>query len=233
MVPLSELISERQARKEADKLVREYAARMANGELIPAAPKPQISPDEAEQAALKKTADRLRLYSLNDKNEKVYDWEAARAVQQEIRDVAREQVAPFQHMTLTERANKHVADVWAKAAEDGIPKEAMAIAEQEFKMAMGAPNAAQLLSQREVVDTIFERALGKAYREGKLTTPAKPTKKDAPVVAEPAGRRAPAASAVQLSPALQRVYRQNGIDPTKAAATPKPPQDDRGYMELK
>jgi hypothetical protein len=92
-----------------------------------------------------------------------------------------------------------------------------------------------MLSQPEIVETVWERALGKAYRAGKLTAaaPAKPPKQTTPAIsADAGGRRAPSAS-ISLSPSMARVYSNHGLDPSKAASAGKPPVvDARGSMEL-
>lgn len=232
----AEMLSERRLRAEYQQKVQEYERALMDGRLVAKQMAPEPTPDEQEQVKLKKTADRLRLYSIDDKGAKVYDWDAARAVQQEIREAAREQVAPLQQMTLEQRADKNIADVWSRAASDGIPAEVLnTIVAAEFRAVMGQQNAAQMLSQPEIVETVFERALGKAFRAGKLTSTGAPKPKaPAAIITEPSGRRGPASAAVQLSPAIESIYRSHGIDPAKAASgTAAPVVDARGHMELK
>jgi hypothetical protein len=228
---LAELIEERQRARAYERELNEYKQAMIEGRLVqkPIAPQPTV--DEQQRAELQQTADQLRLYTVNDKGEKVYDWDAARNALNVIDQRARKAVAPLQQMTLEQRADKNIADVWAKAQADGIPSDVLnTIVNAEFKAVMAQPNAAQMLSQPEIVETVFERALGKAFRAGKLTGTAKPkAPAPAPVMAEPSGRRGPAAAAIQLSPAVAGVYQSHGIDPNKS----KPPVvDSRGHIEL-
>jgi hypothetical protein len=246
---LQEMIEHRTARKQAEQRLQQYEQDPALQRLTPEIRqalaegrilvKPPASNADTERERLAAQAERFGLYKADGTTP---DLDAARRVVEAIREEVKDVVAPLKQeaqqtrvMSLQDKANKNLGDLWTRAAADGIPQDAMEIARKEFEAVMTQPNAAHMLSQPEIVETVWERALGKAYRAGKLTAaaPAKPPKQTTPAIsADAGGRRAPSAS-ISLSPSMARVYSNHGLDPSKAASAGKPPVvDARGSMEL-
>jgi hypothetical protein len=237
---LQDLIAARKEAKEAkqalqtlqpvlSRMTPEVAQAIKEGRVVI---KPQQSQPEAERARLEQVATDLGLF----KADNTPDTEAAERVSRYVRSEVNQRVAPVERVTLEDKANKTIAAVWTNHAK-GLSEDALAIVREEFDAAMAMPNAAQALSQPEIAETVMQRALGRAYTMGKLTgTPAPaPAKKQTPaaIITEPGGRRAPSAAAITLTPTQQAVYRNHGLDPSKASSATTPPQvDARGSMSL-
>lgn len=222
---LAELIEERKARQGAQAELGRITREMAEGRLVRREPVPAAPVADQERAAVQATAERLRLVSTAEDGTQTWDLDAASRVRAEMRAVAAETQAPVQAIVLQNKADANMAAIWAKAAEDGIPAEAMEVVAEQFKGVMAMPNGAQLLAQANVADTIFERGLGLAVRAGKLKAGAAvggviPAIK--PVVSPATGRRGAGAAGIALSPKMQQLYRDNGLEPSKAhtASTP-------------
>lgn len=242
---LEELIDERKERRELSKrleayerdpvmqrLTPEVRQAIAEGRLVVAPP--QANPD-AERQRLASVAERYGLYKLDDKGERTPDLETAKRVDAGIRETVREEIAPIQNMTLAQKAT-HYTNIAIEHATKTMGAEQAAIVKEEYEKILGQPNGAAMLAQKEVAETIWRQAMGELVIRGKYVAPkaAAPAKADpaAPVIPPVTGRRAPQAS-IQLNPALQRVYKDHGLDPTKtpsAAAMPK--MDAQGYMQL-
>lgn len=182
---------------------------------------PAQAPDQRKEQ-LQQRAERLRLYTLNDSGEKVYDLDAAARVEQEIRDVAKEVVAPYEQQSLAERATTNVNKALEFASANGYDVDFIRDTYQEV---LGQPNGAAMVADPKVAETIWYQAIGRATAAGKLPkarpAAAAPPPVPAAIVADPAGRRTPAVAAITLSPGLQRVYRENGVDPTKTITATK------------
>lgn len=224
---LADLIATRERAKKAetalkslqpvlDRLTPDIAQAIQEGRVV--VRPPQSQPD-AERERLTQVAQDLGLF----KTDNSPDLEAAARVDKYVRGtvsgVMQQKVAPLEAMTLEDRANKTIAEVWSRTMVN-VGEEAAAIVRAEFADAMGQQNARHLLSQREIVETVIERGLGKAVLAGKLSSPAPAPKKaaqPAAIITETGGRRAPASAAIQLSPKLQEVYRNAGLDPAKGA----------------
>lgn len=183
---------------------------------------PAQQPDQRREQ-LQQRAERLRLYTLNDQGEKVYDLDAAARVEQEIRDVAKEVVAPYEQQTLTERATTNLQKALDFATANGYD---VATIDATYREVLAQPNGAAMVADPKVAETIWYQAVGRAESSGKSRKPkaaAQPAAVPAPaaIVADPAGRRGPAVAAITLSPGLARVYRENGVDPTKTITATK------------
>lgn len=227
---VKELLENRRALKESQQRLAQYendpALRLLTPELRQALAegriitKPQTTTADAERERLTELAHDGGFVTADGKP----DLDAAARADKLIQKVAARVAAPamqrvqqLEASSHTSTANGNIAAVWTQAQKDGIPAEAMAVVTQEFQVAMSQPNAAQSLAQPEIVNAIFERAIGRAFREGKLSGKAAPVKPAGaqPIVAEPGGRRAPAASALQLTPQIAAVYANAGLDPSK------------------
>jgi len=184
---------------------------------------PAAAPDQRREQLVAR-AERLRLYTLNDAGEKVYDLDAAARVEQEIRSVAKEVVAPYEQRTLAEQAGQNLQKALDFATAHGYD---VATIDATYREVLAQPNGAAMVADPKIAETIWYQAVGRAVSSGKLpkgkAAPA-PAAEPAPaaVVTDPAGRRQPAVAAITLSPGLQRVYRENGMDPTKTVTATKP-----------
>lgn len=173
---------------------------------------------------LQQRAERLRLYTLNDAGEKVYDLDAAARVEQEIRDVAKEVVAPYEQQTLAGQATANLQKALDFATANGYD---VATIEATYREVLQQPNGAAMVADPKVAETIWYQAVGRAVSSGKLpkgkaAPAAVPAPAPAAIVTDPAGRRGPAVAAITLSPGLARVYRENGVDPTKTITATTP-----------
>lgn len=242
---VEELIDERRERKEAQAALKEMQAdpvmqrltpdirrAIAEGRLVVAPP--QSNPD-AERQRLASVAERYGLYRVDDKGERTPDLDTAKRVDDGIRETVREEIAPIQNMTLAQKATHHT-NIAIEHATKTLGSEQAAIVKEEYETILRQPNGARMLAQPEVAQTVWRQAMGRLVEEGKYVAakvvPAKVVDPAAPPVVPPVtGRRAPQAS-IQLSPALQRVYKDHGIDPNKTAAKPMPQADGQGYISL-
>lgn len=221
---VQELIEERTARKTLEAQLREHTQAITDGRVIVRPPAPAA---DHERERFEAVAKQLNFV----KADGTPDLESAAKVDSYVKSTVRQAIAPMEQTTLEGRANANMSSIWAQAKKDGIPDEAMSVVEQEFRAVMGQHNAAAMLADPNVAETIFQKGLGAAYRAGKLTGKPKPVSPN-PDVAPATGRR-PSATNVQLSPALQRVYKDAGLDPNKTASATKPLQEDeRGAISL-
>lgn len=220
--------------KQLRERLAEYERGIAEGRIL-VKPAPTTADKEAEY--LTAQAKELGLV----KEDGTPDIDAARRVEGVIQRTvakamapAQQQVQTLQAMTMQERANATMATIWTEAQAKGIPADALAIAEQEFRQVMAQPNAELMLSQREIADTVFQRAMGKAFMLGKLAAPAAPAPKvkTPAIITEAGGKRGPAAAAIQLSPGIAAVYSNAGIDPNKTPSVTTLKIDPRGGVEL-
>lgn len=241
---LGELIAERKERKELADRLRQYEAdpvlqrltpdvrqAIAEGRLVVAPPK--ANPD-AERERLTDIASRYILYKVDANGVQTPDLDAAARVDKGIRETVREEMAPLTHMTLSQKA-VHYTNIAIDHATKTMGPDQAAVVREEYESMLRQPNGAQMLSQPEVARTVWKQAIGTLHERGLLSgakPPAASPVTAAPVIAPVTGRRAPQA-AIQLSPALQQVYRNHGLDPTKtASATKLPTPDAQGYMTL-
>lgn len=218
---VAELIQNRKAlREEKESRLRlegELAAirrQIDSGQLLQ---RPQQNPTEVEQQRLTATAQRLGLV----KQDGTPDLEAAGRAEAWARDVVRQEVEPLRNLTLQDKATLHVNYAVEHARKSGLGDEAVQIIGDAYRQVLQQPNGAQVLSQKEVAEAIWYQGLGRAAAAGKLTPTqmqqavAQPQQGTTPPNPAPAvGRRATGA-ALQLSPAVQRVYADAGLDPTK------------------
>lgn len=242
---LGELIAERKERKELADRLRQYEAdpvlqrltpdvrqALAEGRLVVAPPK---SNPEAERERLTDIASRYILYKVDAAGNQTPDLDAAARVDKGIRETVREEMAPLTHMTLSQKA-VHYTSIAVDHATKTMGPEQAAVVREEYERILQQPNGAQMLSQPEVAKTVWKQAIGTLHERGLLTgaKPPAPARVDpaAPVIAPVTGRRAPQA-AIQLSPALQQVYKNHGLDPAKVPSASKlPAVDAQGYMAL-
>lgn len=241
---VEELVEERRERKELTKrldalqndpvlarLTPDMRQAIAEGRMIMA---PPANSREGETARLTTVAERYGLV----KADGTPDLETAKRVDAGIRETVREEIAPLQNMTLGQKA-AHYTNIAVDHALKTLGPDQAAIVREEYETILRQPNGAKVLSQPEVAKTIWRQAMGRLVEEGKYVTP-KPAAPGAgepgavppPVPAPGTGRRAPT-QGVTLSPAVQKVYRDNGLDPSKAASAVKMPvADAQGYISL-
>lgn len=241
---VEELIDERRERKalrerldtyEKDpvlsRLTPDVRRAIAEGTLVVGPPK---SNPDAERERLAAVAERYGLYTLDASNQRIPDLETAKRVDAGIRETVREEIAPIRNVTLADKAMANVG-IAVQHATTTLGAEQAAVVKEEYDAILRLPNGAQMLSQPEVARTIWKQAIGTLHERGLLAGGAKPApQKDpaAPVIPPVTGRRNPQA-AIQLSPALQRVYKDAGLDPTKTPSASKMPTPDaQGYMSL-
>lgn len=232
---LEELIAERTLRKQAEtrlrqaepmlqRLTPEIQQAIQEGRLNI---QPPQSNHDLEQKRLEQVANDLGLF----KADNTPDLDAARRVDKYVRGTVQQAIAPVRQMTLADKAHQNVSLAISHAQASGIPVE---IVQQTYNEILAQPNGAEMLSQPEVATTVWYQALGRAAAAGKLSPAAAKVPATTPpavIVADPAGRRAPN-NAITLSPQLEKIYRDHGMDP-KAAATKIPTVDPSGHMELK
>lgn len=234
---LEELITERTLRKQAEGRLREVTPILQR--LTPDVQQAlnegrlQIQPPQSnqdlEKQRLEQVANDLGLL----KADNTPDLDAARRVDRYVRGTVQAAVEPVRNLTLAEKAHQNLSVALQYAAAQKMPKEAIDIIEATYREVLAQPNGAQVLSQAEVATTLWHQGLGRALAQGKLkgaAAPPAPEPSPAVLVADPPGRRG--AAAIALSPALQRVYRDHGMDPTAASANKPPAVDSRGHMEL-
>ena len=162
------------------------------------------------------------------------DLEAAARVDQWGREIVHEAIAPVRHMTLRDKAMGNVNAALQFAEQNGFDVDTV---RETYGEVLNQPNGAELLSQAEVATTVWHQAIGRAVTAGKLpkpktpaaAAPAVPAKPATPaaIITEAPGRRGPAAAAIRLSPALEKVYRDHGIDPAKAPSATKTFETDK------
>lgn len=185
----------------------------------------QIAPPqgsrEAEHARLTDVAQTLQLYKVDAQGNTVPDLEAASRVSNFVRTEVRQAVEPVRQSTLAEKAQHNVKLAIQHAEQNGLDVD---IIREEFLTVLQQPNGPQMLAQQNIAKQVWRAAVGRMHEEGRLTkkeakaaVAAGPDgKTPAAVVIEPSGRRGSAGTGIQLSPALQRVYQDNGMDPSKS-----------------
>ena len=185
---------------------------------------PQAS-REAEQERLKSVAETLQLYKVDAGGQTVPDLDAAKRVSSFVRSEVQAEVAPVRHLTLADKAQENVNRAVSYAEANGLDVD---IVKDEFLAILAQPNGAEMLSQQKIARQVWRGAVGRMHEEGKLTKAEKKAaaagpgeKAPAAIITEPTGRRASASAGIQLSPALQRVYAEHGLAPTKAFTATK------------
>lgn len=199
---------------------------------------PPAGSREAEAQRLTAVADRYGLYKVDAQGNQVPDLEAAERVDAGIRQTVREEMAPLQTRTLQQQAQANINAAW-DASVSKLPADAREIVHAEITALMGTPNAAQLLSQPAVLQAAIDKAIGSAFRAGKLTVAqvaaaaaggGAPTAEPSPAPAT--GRRAPGQAAIQLSAPVAAVYKNAGIDPAKSFSSTLKPTTNPHAIEL-
>jgi len=241
---LAELIEERKARRALEQQITHYAPvlqrltpemqqAILEGRVLAEPPK---SNREAERERLAAVAEQVGLYKVEN-GQRVPDLDAAKRVDGLIRSTVREEVAPMQHQAAFDVARKHYAEALNVAA--NYSPDVQAVVKEEFDALLSMPNGAQMLRDGKVAMRAWDAAIGRAVREGKLTpaqgaaataAAAKPSTPPA-IPADTTARRAPGQAAIRLSPALQKVYRDHGLDPA-TASTSRPRLDYAAGVDL-
>lgn len=231
---LEELIEHRTARRDAEKRLQQFESNPAiqrltpeiqqaiiEGRIVVAPPKTNR---DAERERLTGIADRLGI----QKADGTPDLEAAAKVAAVIHDEVQAGVRPYveqtravQHTTLMgqAKANRDAAIAFAEA--NGYDVDTV---KETFDATLNMPNGAEMLAQKAIAEELWYSALGRATAKGKTVTPKAVSKAPAaaPIVAEATGRRG-ATGGIVLSPRMQQIYKENGLDP--AATTAKGTRD--------
>lgn len=218
------LREEREARARLEGRLAQIDRDLQDGRILRQAPR--VAAD-VDRDRLTKTAERLNLHTVDAAGNKVPDLDAAARVDAWGRELVQENIAPIQHMTLRDKAIANRNEAIRYATEHGVDVDTV---QETFDSVLSQPNGAQLLSQSEVAMTVWRQAVGESVIRGKLPkgkaapvaaagAPARTT--PAAIVTEAPGRRGPAAAAIKLSPALARVYKEHGLDPTKTVSATK------------
>jgi hypothetical protein len=232
---LGELIAERKERKELERRLRQIESDPALQRLTPELRQalvegrpihvqpPQADPAK-EQARLLKVAERLSLYKYDANQQLVPDLDKAKEADALIRETAEAAVAPVKHMTLAEKAMSNYATALQAAKANGMDETTI---QEVFGEVLQSANGAELLSQKHVAERLWEVAVGRMVASGKWAPkgqPAAPVKPQTPaaIVTESTGRRGGAHAAIQLSPKVQSIYREHGLDPAKGYGTQQP-----------
>jgi hypothetical protein len=229
--------AERDARIAVETRLADLEQRIQRGELLQAPPRP-VGPDPAvEQTKLEGLAKRLNLY----KADGTPDLESARNAYSVVREIADEAVAPERQRSIAQVAQGNLHKAVTKATELGYSQEAVAVIQEEFATLMQTPGGQQMLAQPQTALLHWRQALGRAVMEGKLTpaqagaasrpggvTPPGTAPDMIPTI--PGGRRAPQTT-IALTPAQERIYRENGLDPSKGYQKPLT-SDGRGGIVL-
>lgn len=207
---------EREGRIALEGRLEQIERDLSEGRLLRQAPTPQVDVDRARAM---QTAETLNLYTQDAQGNRVPDLEAAARVDTWGRQIVSEAVAPVRAMTLRDKAMANVSAAIQFAEANGFDVETV---KDTYGEILRQPNGAELLSQAEVATTVWHQAVGRAVTAGKLpkakaapVAAPVPAAKPAAIITEAPGRRGPAA-AIRLSPALERVYRDHGLDPTAA-----------------
>lgn len=235
---MAEMIEHRTVRKQLEKqltqlqpvlsrLTPEMQEAIAEGRV---AVKPRATSTDQRNDQLEATAKRLRLV----KADGTPDTEAAGLVDSYVREVAQAAVAPYQQMTLADKAQQNITTAVEYAKANGYDVDTI---KETLENALRAPNGAAMLANPDVAKELWFSAVGRAEAMGKgrkvvpaagVTDPAKKT--PAAVVTESTGRRG--AAGIALSPALAKVYKDHGVDPTKSFSATKPNLDFSQGIEL-
>jgi hypothetical protein len=244
---LAELIAERTARRDAERRLSQFESNPVLQRLTPEVQQAilegrvQIAAPEATRAAeqerLRSVAETLQLYKLDANGQHVPDLDAAKRVSQFVRSEVQAEVAPVRQMSLAEKARVNVDKAVAYASQHGLDVD---IVKDEFLTILTQPNGPEMLSDAKIAKQVWRVAVGRMHEEGKLT--AKEAKKaaaavpatttPAAIISEPTGRRASAASAITLSPGLQRVYAEHGVNPAKSFTASRPSLNLHGPIDL-
>lgn len=225
---LAEMIEHRTVRKQLEtekqawapvlsRLTPEMQQAIVEGRVLV---KPAATTTEGRNEQLEATAKRLDLYKDDGAGNRVLDTGAAAKVESYVRDTARAEVAPLKQEALNKEAQYNLNVAVGAAKAHGYDDEGVAIIRQTFENALRAPNGAAMLANADVSKQLWFSGVGQATAAGKMpkATKAAPVERQgAPtaIVAEATGRRGPTAG-VQLTPAVQAIYKQHGMDPAKA-----------------
>jgi len=171
---------------------------------------PPQSTREAEQERLTSVAEELGLV----KGDGTPDLDAAKRVDKFVRSTVQQAVEPMRQGALGDKAQANVDRAVAFATDNGYDVDTV---REVFAEIAHQPNGNELLAQSKVCEAMWERAVGRMHTRGK-TVGKKGAVKDRPpaaVITEGAGPRGGTVVS-QLSPVLQRVYKDQGIDPSKS-----------------
>lgn len=178
---------------------------------------PKATSTEQRNEQLEGTAKELRLH----KADGTLDTEAAGLVERYVEKKAREAVAPLTQAALEKEAHANVTTAIQYATDQGYDVETV---RETFINALRAPNGAAMVANPDVAKQLWYNAVGQAVSAGKLPkgkAVAETEKKSTPAIAaESTGRRGPSAG-LTLSPALAKVYKDNGLDPNKTMTAGK------------
>lgn len=223
---VAELIEERTSRKALERrlsevqpllqrLTPELQAAILEGRALA---QPPVNHKEAETQRLTAVAERYGLFKTDAAGNQMPDLETASRVDGGIRQTVREELAPMQQQTLAERATTNVQKALAFAEANGYDVDTV---RETYEDVLRQPNGAAMIADPNVAKTVWFQALGRATASGKTPKPAAAATALAaakpPVVgSEGAGKRTPGQASVRLSPQIQKIYKENGIDPTKS-----------------
>lgn len=200
----------------AEARLRDYDARVARGELLAAPPRAPGAPDPAQQAELEETARELGLLKPDGVT---LDLEAAARAARAIDKRVQRGLAPLQQQSHAQTAATNIQKAVDFASK--YSAEAQAIIRQTFDEHWQLPNGAQMLADPNTAKIIWERALGRAVSAGVLTSAAPtPAPGSPPVIPAPPGGRRTVTPAIALSPKIESIYRDAGIDPAKGYQPP-------------
>lgn len=239
---VAELIALRREKKELAQRLHQFESSPVLQRLTPEVQEAilegrmSIAPPEstraAEQARLTDLAEAMQLYKVDGAGQTVPDLEAAKRVDKFVRGTVDQAVSPVRHIGLADKAQANVDKAVTWAEQNGLDVD---IVKEEFLSILSQPNGAEMLSQAKIAKQVWRGAIGRMHEEGRLTKKeAAAAKKDAPaaVITEPTGRRASAAAAISLSPGLQRVYAEAGLNPAKSFTATRPQLNLSGPIDL-
>lgn len=196
------------------RLTPEIRQAIVEGRIVVKAPP---SKSEARNEQLEATAKELLLYKDDGQGNRVPDLDAASRVTSFVRKEARDAVAPLEQAALEKTAQANIDTALKFAEDNGYDVETI---KQTYVNAMRAPNGAAMVANNDVAKELWFSAVGRATSAGKLPKAlakreAAVDRQPAAIVSESTGRRGPSAG-VQLTPAMQAIYKQHGMDPAKS-----------------
>ncbi|MEQ1726731.1 MAG: hypothetical protein ABL982_00005, partial [Vicinamibacterales bacterium] len=194
------------------------------------APRTEPVGSAADQQALIAIAKKARLTFVDpDDGQTYYDLEAAEAFRALARDQAQEIAAPIFHEKVVTKAQANLDQIESFMETEGLSAPAREVVRQHFNALLkSTPNAAKLLADEAIAEQHWFNALGRAaslglVEMGKKKAPAAAAGAGAdaltmggrrqPIEARPVGRRAGGGGQLQLTPRVQQMYRENGMDP--------------------
>lgn len=225
-VPVGELIAERTARKNIERTLKQFEPLLQR--LTPelqqailegrALTAPPVNTREVESQRLTQVAEKFGLFKTDADGNQVPDLDTAKRVDAGIRDVVREEVAPLRQESASDKATQNLRTALTFAEANGYDVDTV---RETYEDVLRQPNGAAMLADPNVAKTVWFQALGRMTAAGKAPAPKPAAAAPAaavkpPVIPAEGGRRAPGQAAVRLSPQIQKVYKDNGIDPTKS-----------------